>query len=81
MKQVIEKNLRVKLGLLKNKYRICLKKNIRLTNTYTQIDQIVQHWRKRNFASQKTYVQQHSLTQSGLPFLRAQLTYRKISPF
>ena len=41
--------------------------------SYSQVDTIVQEWRKKNFAAKEAYVTQHSLNKSGLPFLRCQL--------
>lgn len=38
--------------------------------SYSQVDEIVQSWRKKNSASKESYVFAHSKTKTGLPFLR-----------
>jgi len=41
---------------------------------YSQVDNIVQYWRKKHNAFKESYINQHSLNSAGLPFLRAHLT-------
>ena len=43
--------------------------------SYSQIDDIVQCWRKKNSATKDTYIDQHPSNRVGLPFLRTHFTF------
>jgi len=41
---------------------------------HSQVDNIVRYWRKKHNATKESCINQHSLNNAGLPFLRAHLT-------
>ena len=43
--------------------------------SYSQIDDIVQCWRKKDSATKDTYIDQHPSNRVGLPFLRTHFTF------
>jgi len=81
MKCEIEKQLEEKNWLTPGEILSWMKENFTVEKllSYSQVDDIVQYWRRKNNVYQESYIFQHTLNKSGLPFFRTYFTlqYKK----
>ena len=76
MKIEIEKKLEEESWSTPGEILSWIKLNFPIENHlhYSQVDDIVQYWRRKNNSYKESYIIEHSLNNAGLPFLRAHST-------
>ena len=77
MKIEIHKKLEEENSMTPGEALDWIKKNFNIDNhlSYSQVDEIIQEWRKKNYITKESYIFHNTLNKSGLPFLRCYFTF------